>query len=96
METQKKTVQRRHLSGIVVSTKMAKTIVVRLDRRIPHPKYGKYLRSDTKYLAHDEENLAKVGDTVRIQETRPISKTKRWRLVEVVKKAGAHEKIESK
>ncbi|MFA4954121.1 MAG: 30S ribosomal protein S17 [Patescibacteria group bacterium] len=85
METQKKTVQRRHLSGIVVSTKMAKTIVVRLDRRIPHPKYGKYFTVSTRLKVHDEKGVAKRGDLVEIEETRPLSKDKCWRLISVVK-----------
>ena len=78
---------RRRLQGTVVSTKMAKTIVVRVDRRIPHPKYGKYFLTSMKFKAHDERGDAKQGDVVLIEETRPISKDKRWRYVKTVKAA---------
>lgn len=77
---------RKERVGVVVSSKMAKTIVVSVDSAIRHPIYNKMVRSATKFKAHDEKNAAKPGDTVRIAETRPISKTKRWRLVEIVKK----------
>jgi small subunit ribosomal protein S17 len=73
--------------GVVVSDKMQKTVVVRLDRRVPHPQYGKMVTRSTKVKAHDEENTAKRGDTVRIMETRPLSKDKRWRLVAIVERA---------
>jgi len=73
--------------GTVVSDKMQKTIVVRIDRRVPHPIYGKMVTRTSKFKAHDEENSAKTGDTVRIEETRPLSKDKRWRLVEIVERA---------
>ena len=73
--------------GVVVSDKMQKTVVVRLDRRVPHPQYGKMVTRSTKVKAHDEENTAKRGDTVRIMETRPLSKDKRWRLVSVLERA---------
>jgi small subunit ribosomal protein S17 len=73
--------------GLVVSDKMQKTVVVRLDRRVPHPVYGKMVTRSTKVKAHDEENAAKRGDTVRIMETRPVSKDKRWRVVEIVTRA---------
>ena len=73
--------------GTVVSDKMQKTIVVRIDRRVPHPIYGKMVTRSAKFKAHDEENSAKTGDTVRIEETRPLSKDKRWRLVEIVERA---------
>jgi small subunit ribosomal protein S17 len=72
--------------GEVVSSKMAKTIVVRVERRFPHPRYRKVVTAFKKFYAHDEKGEAKVGDRVRIQECRPLSKTKRWRLVEVVEK----------
>ena len=75
---------RKERVGEVVSNKMNKTIVVRVDRRVPHPRYGKIMTKNTKFYAHDEENKAKVGDRVRIEETRPLSKLKRWRLVEVL------------
>lgn len=73
--------------GIVVSDKMQKTVVVRIDRRFAHPRYGKMVTRSTKVKAHDEENSAKAGDTVRIMETRPMSKDKRWRVVEIVDRA---------
>jgi small subunit ribosomal protein S17 len=73
--------------GLVVSDKMQKTVVVRLDRRVPHPQYGKMVTRSTKVKAHDEENSAKRGDTVRIMETRPLSKDKRWRVVAIVTRA---------
>src|SRR6266704_958648 len=69
--------------GEVVSSSMNKTIVVRTITRVPHPKFGKIVKQMRKFYAHDEENKAKAGDTVRIMETRPLSKLKRWRLVEV-------------
>ena len=73
--------------GIVVSDKMQKTVVVAIDRRVPHPVYGKMVTRTTRLKAHDEENSAKAGDTVRIMETRPLSKDKRWRVVEIVERA---------
>jgi small subunit ribosomal protein S17 len=72
--------------GEVISSGMNKTIVVRTVTRVPHPKFGKIVKQQKKFYAHDEENKAKNGDTVRIMETRPLSKTKRWRLVEIVGK----------
>jgi small subunit ribosomal protein S17 len=73
--------------GVVVSDGMDKTVVVRIDRQVRHPLYGKTVRRSSKLAAHDETNDAQVGDTVRVTETRPISKTKRWRVVEVVERA---------
>ena len=73
--------------GLVVSDKMQKTVVVAIERRVPHPVYGKMMTRTTKLKAHDEGNTAKAGDTVRIMETRPMSKDKRWRLVEIVQRA---------
>ena len=73
--------------GRVVSDKMQKTVVVAIERRVPHPVYGKMVTHTRKVKAHDEENSAKAGDVVRIAETRPLSKDKRWRLVEIVEKA---------
>ena len=73
--------------GLVVSDKMEKTVVVAIERRVPHPVYGKMMTRTTRLKAHDEENQAKAGDTVRIMETRPMSKDKRWRLVEIVSRA---------
>jgi len=77
---------RKEKIGVVVSDKMAKTITVKVDRAMRHPTYNKMVRTATKFKAHDEKNSAKVGDTVRIEETRPLSKTKRWRLVEIISK----------
>jgi len=79
--------KRKQRQGEVVSNKMAKTIVVKVERRFPHPKFKKVVTGYSKFYAHDEKNDAKVGDTVRIEETRPLSKLKRWRLVEVVERA---------
>jgi len=77
---------RKERVGEVVSNKMTKTIVVRVQRRFPHPKFKKVVTGYAKFYAHDEKNDAKVGDTVRIEETRPLSKLKRWRLVQVVER----------
>ena len=79
--------KRKSRTGVVVSDKMDKTIVVKIVRTWQHPLYKKTMRSSKKYKAHDEQNAAKVGDKVLITETRPISKDKRWRLVEVVEAA---------
>lgn len=79
--------QRKERVGIVVSDKMDKTITVAVERLVPHALYRKTVRRTKKYHAHDPENTCRVGDLVRIQETRPLSKLKRWRLVEVVKRA---------
>ena len=73
--------------GKVVSNKMQKSIVVSIERRVPHPIYKKYFRKTTKLMAHDEKSEAQIGDIVKIMETRPLSKSKRWRLVEIVEKA---------
>ena len=73
--------------GLVVSDKMQKTVVVAIERRFPHPLYGKMVTRTKRVKAHDEENSAKSGDTVRIVETRPLSKDKRWRVVEIVQRA---------
>src|SRR5216684_9264712 len=78
--------KRKERLGEVISNKMAKTIIVRVERRFPHPRYKKVITGYKKFYAHDEKSEAKVGDRVRIQETRPLSKTKRWRLVEVVER----------
>ena len=77
---------RKERIGVVKSNKMNKTIAVVVDRVIIHPVYDKLVRSHTTFKVHDEKNEAKVGDKVRIEETRPISKTKRWRLIEIIKK----------
>jgi small subunit ribosomal protein S17 len=77
---------RKTRTGEVISSGMNKTIVVRSVTRVPHPKFGKIVKQMKKFYAHDEQNQAKTGDTVRIMETRPLSKLKRWRLVEVLQK----------
>jgi len=77
---------RKERIGEVLSNKMAKTIVVRVQRRFPHPEFKKVVTTYKKFYAHDEKSEAKPGDRVRIEETRPLSKTKRWRLVEVVER----------
>jgi small subunit ribosomal protein S17 len=78
---------RKSRTGLVVSDKMDKTVVVAIERRVPHPIYGKMITRTKRLKAHDEENSAKVGDTVRIVETRPLSKDKRWRVVEIMNRA---------
>ena len=78
---------RKEREGRVVSDKMQKTVVVALERRVAHPVYGKMVKRTVKVKAHDEQNTAKTGDLVRIAETRPLSKDKRWRLVEIVERA---------
>ena len=78
---------RKGRQGVVVSNKMEKTIVVAIQRRVRHPKYGKFVKRTTKLYAHDPENTCRVGDVVRIMETRPLSKTKCWRLVEIIERA---------
>jgi small subunit ribosomal protein S17 len=79
--------RRKTRTGLVVSDKMQKTVVVAIERRVPHPQYGKMVTHTKRVKAHDEENSAKLGDTVRIMETRPLSKDKRWRVVEIVDRA---------
>ncbi len=79
--------KRKEREGRVISANMAKTIIVRVERRFPHPKFKKVVTGYKKLYAHDEKSEAKVGDHVRIEETRPLSKTKRWRLVEVLERA---------
>jgi small subunit ribosomal protein S17 len=78
---------RKQKIGVVVSDKMDKTIAVNVERRLMHPLYGKFVKRSKKFFAHDEENTCKTGDTVRIMECRPLSKNKRWRLVEVLERA---------
>ncbi len=73
--------------GVVTSNKMEKTITVSVVRKLKHPKYGKFLKKTKKFHAHDEKNECSIGDTVKIMETRPLSATKRWRLLEIVEKA---------
>jgi len=77
---------RKEKIGVVVSNKMEKSIVVAVARKEMHPIYGKFVKKTTKFVAHDEKNECSVGDTVRIMETRPLSKSKNWRLVEIVEK----------
>lgn len=79
--------QRKERQGLVVSAKMDKTITVAVDRQVAHPLYKKVVRRTKKYHAHDAENACNVGDLVRIRETRPLSKTKCWKLMEIVKRA---------
>ena len=78
---------RKERTGVVVSDKMDKSIVVAVERKEKHPLYGKFVKKTTKFVAQDEKNECGMGDTVRIMETRPLSKTKNWRLVEIVEKA---------
>ncbi len=73
--------------GVVVSNKMDKTITIAIERRIPHPIYKKYFKKTTKLMVHDEKRECNIGDKVKVMETRPLSKNKRWRLVEIVEKA---------
>ena len=73
--------------GIVTSDKMTKSVTVKVERRVMHKKYGKFVKLSSKFMAHDEKDEAHIGDTVRIMETRPVSKSKRWRLVEVIERA---------
>ncbi len=73
--------------GTVVSNKMQKSIIIAIERRVAHPIYKKYFKKTTKLMAHDEENQCKIGDVVKVMETRPLSKRKKWRLVEIVEKA---------
>lgn len=78
---------RKDRIGVVMSDKMDKSIVVAVERKVKHPKYGKFVKKTSKFFAHDEKNECNIGDTVRIMETRPLSKLKNWRLVEIVEKA---------
>src|SRR4249920_3141143 len=84
---------RKERVGEVISAKMAKTIVVRVERRFPHPRFKKVVTAYSKFYAHDEKSEAKPGDKVRIEETRPLSKMKRWRLVAVVEKSSGVERV---
>ncbi len=83
METRK---LRKERVGVVTSNKMDKTIVIVVERKVKHAKYGKFISSRNKFTAHDEENTCNIGDTVRIMETRPLSKNKCWRLVEIIER----------
>ncbi|MBX2990623.1 MAG: 30S ribosomal protein S17 [Bacteroidetes bacterium] len=86
-EITQRTTRRKTRVGKVVSNKMDKSITVSIERKMPHPIYKKYFKLTTKLMAHDEKREARIGDTVKIMETRPLSKHKRWRLVEIVDKA---------
>lgn len=77
---------RKERTGIVVSNKMDKSVVVAVKRKVKHPIYGKFVNKTTKFVAHDETNTCNEGDTIRIMETRPLSKTKRWRLVDIIER----------
>jgi small subunit ribosomal protein S17 len=94
MNTEAKKVARQ-LTGKVVSNKMQKTIAVSIERYVPHPQYGKYQRRSTQVLAHDENNESREGDTVAIEECRPLSRHKSWRLVKVVQRAVQVESLEA-
>ncbi len=87
METTVERNLRKTRVGIVTSNKMTKTITVAVERKVKHPMYGKFVKKTTKFHAHDEKDECTIGDIVKIMETRPLSKTKRWRLVEVIEKA---------
>lgn len=78
---------RKERIGVVTSNKMDKSIVVEVTRRVKHPIYGKFVKKSNKFMAHDEKNECNIGDTVRIMETRPLSKDKCWRLVEIIERA---------
>ena len=79
--------RRKTLTGVVMSDVNDKTVVIKVERRFPHPKYGKMVRKSKRFMAHDEENSCSTGDTVRIIESRPLSKLKRWRVSEIIEKA---------
>jgi len=85
METTRNT--RRERVGVVVSSKMDKSITISVKQKIKHPIYGKFVNKTSRFMAHDEENTCNVGDTVKISETRPLSKNKRWRVVEIIERA---------
>ena len=78
---------RKERVGLVVSDRMEKTIMVGIERQVRHPMYGKFIKRSTRLMAHDERGEARLGDTVRVMETRPLSKHKRWRLIEIVERA---------
>lgn len=78
---------RKERTGVVVSNKMEKSIIVQIERKFKHPMYGKFIKKTNKFVAHDEKNDCNIGDTVRIMETRPLSKNKNWRLIEIIDRA---------
>ena len=86
LEMEKRNLRKERI-GIVTSNKMQKSIVVSVERKVKHPKYGKFVKKTTKFVAHDENEDCNIGDTVKIMETRPLSKTKNWRLVEIIERA---------
>ncbi len=87
MEQTEERALRKERIGVVTSTKMDKSVTVSVERREKHPKYGKFIKKTKRFMAHDEKNECGVGDTVRIMETRPMSKLKRWRMVQIIEKA---------
>jgi small subunit ribosomal protein S17 len=87
MEETTKRSNRKEKTGIVISNKMTKSIVVSVERKVKHEKYGKFVKKTSTFMAHDEKNECNIGDTVRIMETRPLSKSKCWRLVEIIERA---------
>jgi small subunit ribosomal protein S17 len=86
METETRNLRKQKV-GVVTSNKMNKSIVISVERKLPHPIYGKYVKKSNTFMAHDENNECGIGDTVRISETRPLSKLKRWRMVEILERA---------
>ncbi len=78
---------RKERTGVVISNKMDKSIVITVDRRVKHPIYGKFVKKSTRLMAHDQQNSCNIGDTVKIMETKPLSKNKCWRLVEILERA---------
>jgi small subunit ribosomal protein S17 len=78
---------RKERTGLVVSDKMDKSITIEVERKVKHPMYGKFVKKTSKFIAHDEKNECNIGDTVRVMETRPLSKNKCWRLVEIIERA---------
>ncbi len=78
---------KRQVTGIIVSNKMDKTVVVQVERLVKHPLYKKYIRRSNKFMAHDMDNACQIGDRVEISESRPLSKTKRWRVIRIIEKA---------
>jgi len=86
LEMEKRNLRKERI-GIVTSDKMEKSIVISVERKVKHPKYGKFVKKTTKFVAHDEKNDCNEGDTVKIMETRPLSKSKNWRLVEIIERA---------
>ncbi|MCX6156358.1 MAG: 30S ribosomal protein S17 [Ignavibacteriae bacterium] len=86
-EVKKRTANRKSRIGVIISNKMEKSVVVAIEKRVQHPLYKKFFKKTTKFMAHDEKNEGGIGDKVKIMETRPLSKNKRWRLVEIIEKA---------